>query len=913
MSSSPPPSPDDDAESIQATQFQPTEDDVDELYDAIRILDERVKKGKGEYLVEWAGIDPDTGETWLPEWTAKTSCTNDLIKEWRAVKKRDPNVVGKAAAKWEVRIREYQKWKEELERKKAKVEREARLKASNKKRKRESTAAAKQDKKSRMSREESSYYSKSVTPRAGTSRSTRRSTRDASIETERTETPTRWTRESPSPVPRAQTIESDEEPALNELEPDEDDDDELLRTSAKSKGKERGKEKGTAATPARQPMNGSKTKPKKRILQVSNAVTDLTAPSQASFTNHSPGSDDDTDPQFAQYPNSSPARPEPVSLEKNTHLPSSSAEEITQFASPPFMRYERNAEVALRKQKEFEEATALAKAVAGLPGMSASGKKKGKAKARQEDETEEEGVPSQTDVFDDPSLPESQIPETQAPPSAPPQKSPRKESSSSDDDLRKLKKENARLQRQLQEALEARASMEDTVEHHPDTAALEKARAESAKRRNDLATAQADVEEARAKAKGEGAERSEELRMLEELKKEMEGLRKELSAAKLGKDQSDERYKNHPDSSALVESQAEVAEVRKQLAAAQQSRQETEKKAREHSAAVKLKSAEEHIESLNAKLKSAEEHVETLSAKLEEAGGVKERLSNEVGSLNEQLEALERARVSAVEDQLFVRTEFEKARDRAVELAQKSDKLNKQNELLRSQLKDGLKQREMFNHATSSAHGAQVKQLRAQVKILLDQARVTGDPVREKAVWCDKYREDNERLEAEKAELDRKLRKAKGRQVELFEENQVLRARAMGVLPPESEGESDEDDGAARGYMTAEEVPARRPFPLGPSGLANNLPSSPQQDFFLTAPEAQRNFAHPPGNVSGQAAAGKDGEEVQVEELVEGGRGYECKWREGEEACRVVCDTAEDMLAHSKQHPVAEMAARGAL
>ncbi|TYJ53431.1 hypothetical protein B9479_005928 [Cryptococcus floricola] len=964
---------DDDTESIHATQFVPQEDDSDTLYDAIRILDERVnKRGGGEYLVEWAGIDPDTGKTYLPEWTAKTACTNDLIKEWRAVKRRDPDIVGKGAARWDDRIREYQEWKKELDRKKAKAEREARLKANQKKRKRSSTVTVKTEKKSRTSKGETPRSkTPSVTPKPAGSTTRRRSSRAPS---ETTETParTRVTRPRESSAKRQTVVEqsssdSEKESANDELDSDEEDNDAIMRSSAKNKGRATVE----IVLPTKQSANGTKTKPKKRVLPISKDVTDHPEPSQVptEFAQPSqPNIEEETDPQPSQYPISSPVRPE---VSSNPHLPSS-ADTINQFLSPPFMRHEKKEEAARRQLREYEEAEALAKAVARLPGETASGRTKGKGKEKKEeaarrqlreyeeaealakavarlpgrtasgrtkgkgkerqDEGEEagvEGAPKEIVVYDlTESWPESQIPETQPPPASSPKKSTQDETPLSDKDLRK---ENDKLRMQLKDALEARAR------YHPDTVALAKVKAESERLKEDLAVARDDAEdfeaeseslkeelavaqidaenleadnvyledelavakayaeEVRAKSKEEG------IRLLEGLKREMEGLRKELSAAKIGRDQSDERYNHHPDSSALVHARAEVAELRKSLEVVQQARKEAKKMAKEHPIALKLASAEEQIQ--------------TLTAKLQEAEASKESLQNEIAPLTEQLEAAKASRASEAEHQRFVTREYEKARDRAVELVRKSDVLTKQNELLRGQLRDGLKQRELFNHATSSAHNAQIKQLRAQVKILLDQARVTGDPIREKAVWCDKYREDSERLTAENEDLDRKLRKAKGRQVELLEENQVLRARAMGVLPPESEGDSDEDEDVARGYMTAEDVSARRPSSPGPSGLGNNHPASPHSDFFLSAPEAQNNFAHPPGTISG-AATGLGNvvrEEGQVEELVEGGRGYECKWRDGDEACKVVCDTAEDLFAHGKQHPVAEMAARGSL
>ena len=53
---------------LGSTQFVPGPHDEDDssqkLWDATAILDER----KNQYLIEWIGIDPDTGKQWEPSW-----------------------------------------------------------------------------------------------------------------------------------------------------------------------------------------------------------------------------------------------------------------------------------------------------------------------------------------------------------------------------------------------------------------------------------------------------------------------------------------------------------------------------------------------------------------------------------------------------------------------------------------------------------------------------------------------------------------------------------------------------------------------------------------------------------------------------------------------------------------------------
>jgi hypothetical protein len=61
--------------------FQPREDD--ELWDVTDIIDEK----RGQYLVNWAGVDPATGKPWKPSWVAKGDVTDDLVEKWKNHKK----------------------------------------------------------------------------------------------------------------------------------------------------------------------------------------------------------------------------------------------------------------------------------------------------------------------------------------------------------------------------------------------------------------------------------------------------------------------------------------------------------------------------------------------------------------------------------------------------------------------------------------------------------------------------------------------------------------------------------------------------------------------------------------------------------------------------------------------------------
>ena len=69
----------------EETQFEPRESNNSESYwDVKCILNEK----PGFYFVDWDGVDPATGKPWPPSWVVKTDCTDDLIQEWKAAKRR---------------------------------------------------------------------------------------------------------------------------------------------------------------------------------------------------------------------------------------------------------------------------------------------------------------------------------------------------------------------------------------------------------------------------------------------------------------------------------------------------------------------------------------------------------------------------------------------------------------------------------------------------------------------------------------------------------------------------------------------------------------------------------------------------------------------------------------------------------
>ena len=83
-------------ETQQMTQFSAHDSDNanDNMWEVLCILAE----SRNKYQVQWAGIDPETGEPWKPDWIGKEDCTDELIREWKQVKARKTEAKKRARA-----------------------------------------------------------------------------------------------------------------------------------------------------------------------------------------------------------------------------------------------------------------------------------------------------------------------------------------------------------------------------------------------------------------------------------------------------------------------------------------------------------------------------------------------------------------------------------------------------------------------------------------------------------------------------------------------------------------------------------------------------------------------------------------------------------------------------------------------
>lgn len=172
-----------------------------------------------------------------------------------------------------------------------------------------------------------------------------------------------------------------------------------------------------------------------------------------------------------------------------------------------------------------------------------------------------------------------------------------------------------------------------------------------------------------------------------------------------------------------------------------------------------------------------------------------------LSDLRSQLGTAQSRVQSLVEENAWIRGMYDSASNSAAEEARRNDDLKKEMNILRQQLKLGLRQKELHGQAIRSQWTAENDKLRGQVKILLDQSRLTDDSIREKAIKYPKVHERNKKLEQDLREARQRNETLKERNEELRDQVEVLRARQMGVFEPggEDESEGDETDADADG------------------------------------------------------------------------------------------------------------------
>lgn len=259
-------------------------------------------------------------------------------------------------------------------------------------------------------------------------------------------------------------------------------------------------------------------------------------------------------------------------------------------------------------------------------------------------------------------------------------------------------------------------------------------------------------------------------------------------------------------------------------------------------------------------------------------------LQAELAVAQAEKDALARKAKNLSDENDFFRQQYQQASNSAVESVRQARELEDEVEKLRSQLKLGLKQRNMHYEAIHAKREAEAVKLRATNTILLEQSRRTDDAIRRKAALYDKYRTENDQLRAHESAWQERYAALQERNEELADQVAALRGKQMGVFGDDDEGESDYTEGDAEDDITDDE----RPAGSGARGTIGGFTSSQ-----LSEAGGDNPFRSLPAAVllRGQA----DEEQVaegEVESLVDG-EALRCHWRNDQAQCDLAFDRIE--------------------
>lgn len=489
-------------------------------------------------------------------------------------------------------------------------------------------------------------------------------------------------------------------------------------------------------------------------------------------------------------------------------------------------------------------------------------------------------------------------------------------------ELSKAKKDIERLKAELKDAQDARISAEDLLAHSGNDEATkisklreqinglrerlmavqaEKGDLEEKLKENpgskELAEVQKELDEQLKEKKGLELEKESFKLLLSSLNDDLDAVKKELQISN-AQNAKLEKKVNDSDSAELVKLRKEIEVLRAKMGSVTMEKEELEHQLMNHPDTAELAKVREQVKDFNsvinqalfekkkleeylanhpdtAALADARSELKSLSSQLEEA---KQSLSSsdaEVELLRERIASAERSHKNLVEDNAFMRKQYDEASNRAVAEVQQANLLRDQIKHLTGQLKFGLKQREIFNATVAAQRNDETRKLRAQIKVLLDQSRRTDDDIRHKAQFYKKYKAEYDNIVRTASEQSDKIERLEERVETLVDKLETLRAVKMGAFDVD---ESEHEEGNRRKtvspirFHTPDEGPTAARLPFPDTSADGNVFNVPVQQ------EAQAN-----GPV-----------------IKEGGEGYVCKWRVGDETCQVVCDTVEVSLSFSQ-------------
>ncbi|WVQ99244.1 hypothetical protein IAU59_006376 [Kwoniella sp. CBS 9459] len=940
-SSSPVPKEEDDLPA--QTQFVPAEDDEDNLWSAIEILDERGKPKSGEYLVQWDGIDKSTGKPWKPTWEPKGNCTQALIDDWHERKAKNPTIVGREGAK---------------------LAEEEKAKATNKRKRRDSSRS--------LSKKAKPVVEVSSSKRGRTRRERRPSTfgprsnspdfpepADISIETtpagRNTRTRTRGDSvkdEPPTSSPAARAgLRNRQNTRTTTYEETSTDDDhqespeessfQPSSASKRTESEDRNsktllRRKSLAASARGSPLAKGGPGPSTAAHRSNasspdkGAAVDTFRPSSDPsimparivtregkvyigqlklVATQASGSDPDSqaDP-VSQF--SSPVRPQGTNVSRAVSAPTDSPMDPSQTIGNESAEGEfRKVDVGSQKDgkrfviQTFRNGELVTKAISDSddesPGPPAHFKAHGSTEAKPNGEFDDDDLADlQSDgQSEDPEEADNAVPRDQ--PDLPVGHEPDQALHSGLDNnhVDSQPDSSAATFPQTQEMPPPAVP----TERHPDTIRLAEAHERIAalasqlqelnrrcevllhKQSPSLPVAQAvvlDIAPTAGTAMTAPCEEGEVTRAI--------GTGSD-SSGNAPAPTSGAAHDAPPSPPSQSLSSADASLERSQIEEALKKEHEAELgRLRKEHAAENERGKREHEAEVGRLRNWREEEIRRLKT---EHDAETERLTAKIEQMESDYETAEERRASLAEDNQFLRTQYAQASDRAVQEVRAAQDLRKQIAILKSQVTLGLKQRSVHHEKVARERENEARKLRAQVNLLLQQSRLTDDSVRMKATFYDRYKRERDGMQSSIEDLSLQVKHLQDRNEELSNLTEKIRAQRMGVIPSE-EGESDFEP-----HVTASSDGSRASSPSVRRKNPKRKSAAAQGRFSLSAPTTdEARIAVRPGTIR-----------LTI------GEGYVCSWRDGNTECRAVCNTAEELHNHGVEHQRADIIARSGL
>lgn len=300
--------------------------------------------------------------------------------------------------------------------------------------------------------------------------------------------------------------------------------------------------------------------------------------------------------------------------------------------------------------------------------------------------------------------------------------------------------------------------------------------------------------------------------------------------------------------------------------------------------------------------KDANERIQSLIDRVTEMTAI-------ITALEDKLQNATKSKESISGDLDFFKGQYQNASMMAVENAQRANALEEQVATLRKQLDIGLKQKSLHYEAIQRKREEENVKLRKQTKLLLDQARLTDDTVRAKAVAFDALKIENAALVKDNEIWEKNYDSLQMRNEELVEQLTMLRGKRMGVFEEDSDTESDDEHGAetdadlagGEGYLGSRYVSPSRSTSIKPPIEVDLVYGAKlhQQDNMSTDGYTQTEIM--PGESQldiGQSSGRPKVAVVQsrgdvASDEVEGGLGFVCKWNAGHGQCPMMFDTQQ--------------------